>query len=162
MESSTGMNGRVLANNYLSYNALQTGPAFPGNKYAIALNKDNRGCKLYNKCRQVLCEVLCARPPTNRLAEKSQVNLAMWAQKCYRNGTLYQIIDAYLIGYIAPQCLKKYAEVATSCLHDEGIQRLSISDVGWGLEFDLQLQESAEEEIKRLKVHSRLLVEKHR
>ncbi|XVF20890.1 hypothetical protein REPUB_Repub12eG0042500 [Reevesia pubescens] len=86
----------------------------------------------------------------------------MWAQKFYRNGTLYQIIDAYLNGNILPQCLKKYAEVATSCLQDEGIQRPSMSDVVWGLEFDLQLQESAEEEIKWLKVHSRLLVEKHR
>ncbi|XVF20831.1 hypothetical protein REPUB_Repub12eG0036900 [Reevesia pubescens] len=98
----------------------------------------------------VLCEVLCARPPINRLAEKSQVNLAMWVQKRYRNGTLYQIIDPVLKGKIAPECLKKYAEVATSCLHDEGIQRPSMGDVVWGLEFALQLQESAEEEIKRL------------
>ncbi|XP_022759147.1 receptor-like protein kinase FERONIA isoform X2 [Durio zibethinus] len=96
----------------------------------------------------VLCEVLCARPPIHRIAEKSQVNLAMWAQKCYRIGTLYQIIDPFLKGKIAPECLKKYAEVALSCLHDEGIQRPSMSDVVWGLEFALQLQESAEEEIK--------------
>ncbi|XWS75688.1 hypothetical protein CRYUN_Cryun01aG0112900 [Craigia yunnanensis] len=96
----------------------------------------------------VLCEVLCARPPINRIAEKRQVNLAMWAQKCYRNGTLYQIIDPFLRCKIAPECLKKYAEVAISCLHDEGIQRPSMNDVVWGLEFALQLQESAEEEIK--------------
>ncbi|XVE72319.1 hypothetical protein DITRI_Ditri11bG0029900 [Diplodiscus trichospermus] len=96
----------------------------------------------------VLCEVLCARPPINRTAEKGQVNLAMWAQKCYRNGTLYQIIDPFLRGKIAPECLKKYAEVAISCLHDEGIQRPSMNDVVWSLEFALQLQESAEEEIK--------------
>ena len=66
----------------------------------------------------VLCEVLCARPPINRIAEKSQVNLAMWAQKCYRNGTLYQIIDTLLKGKIASECLNKYAEIAISCLHD--------------------------------------------
>ncbi|KAK6279967.1 hypothetical protein POUND7_020234, partial [Theobroma cacao] len=96
----------------------------------------------------VLCEVLCARPPISRIAEKGQVNLAMWAQKCHRNGTFYQIIDPFLRGKIAPECLKKYAEVAMSCLHDEGIQRPSMNDVVWGLEFALQLQESAEEEIK--------------
>ncbi|KAK9012492.1 hypothetical protein V6N11_040541 [Hibiscus sabdariffa] len=94
----------------------------------------------------VLCEVLCARPPINRLAEKSHVNLAMWAQNSYRNGTLYQIIDPFLKGTIAPECLKKYAEVAISCLHDEGIKRPSMNDVVWGLEFALQLQESAEKE----------------
>ncbi|KAB2023103.1 hypothetical protein ES319_D07G258100v1 [Gossypium barbadense] len=96
----------------------------------------------------VLCEVLCAKPPINRLAEKRQVNLAMWAQESYRNGTLYQIIDPFLKGKIAPECLKKYAEVAISCLHDEGIKRPSMIDVVWGLEFALQLQKSAEEEIK--------------
>ncbi|KAH1128700.1 hypothetical protein J1N35_000078 [Gossypium stocksii] len=96
----------------------------------------------------VLCEVLCAKPPINRLAEKRQVNLAMWAQECYRNGTLYKIIDPFLKGKIAPECLKKYAEVAISCLHDEGIKRPSMNDVVWGLEFALQLQKSAEEEIK--------------
>ncbi|KAK5820495.1 receptor-like protein kinase FERONIA [Gossypium arboreum] len=96
----------------------------------------------------VLCEVLCAKPPINRLAEKRQVSLAMWAQECYRNGTLYQIIDPFLKGMVAPECLKKYAEVAISCLHDEGIKRPSMNDVVWGLEFALQLQESAEEEIK--------------
>ncbi|GMI68389.1 FERONIA [Hibiscus trionum] len=96
----------------------------------------------------VLCEVLCARPPVNRLAEKSHVNLAMCAQNSYRNGTLYQIVDPFLKGMIAPECLKKYAEVAISCLHDEGIKRPSMNDVVWGLEFALQLQESAEKEIE--------------
>ncbi|OMO90033.1 hypothetical protein CCACVL1_07542 [Corchorus capsularis] len=97
----------------------------------------------------VLCEVLCARPPISRLvADKSQINLAMWSQKCYRNGNLYQMIDPFLRGKIAPGCLKKYVEVAISCLHDEGIQRPSMSDVVWGLEFALQLQKSAEEEMK--------------
>ncbi|XWS47483.1 hypothetical protein CRYUN_Cryun14cG0156100 [Craigia yunnanensis] len=90
--------------------------------------------------------------PTNMfkayVSRKSQVNLAMWAQKCYRNGTLYQIIDLLLKGKIAPECLKKYAEVAISCLHDERIQRPSMNDAMWGLGFALQLQESAEEEIK--------------
>ncbi|XWS75683.1 hypothetical protein CRYUN_Cryun01aG0112400 [Craigia yunnanensis] len=52
MESGTGVNVRLLAANYISYEALQTGPAFAGDKYAIALNKDNRGCQIYDKCRQ--------------------------------------------------------------------------------------------------------------
>ncbi|XP_021297810.1 uncharacterized protein LOC110426837 [Herrania umbratica] len=58
MESGAGVNARLLASNYISYDALQKGPAFPGNKYAIALNKDNRGCQTYDKCRQVSMYVL--------------------------------------------------------------------------------------------------------
>ncbi|XWS30900.1 hypothetical protein CRYUN_Cryun23aG0031000 [Craigia yunnanensis] len=92
----------------------------------------------------VLCEILCARPPINRTVEKAQVSLAAWAQQCHRNGTLYKIIDPFLRGKIAPECLKKFTEVAMSCLLDEGIERPSMGDVVWSLEFALQLQESGE------------------
>lgn len=89
----------------------------------------------------VLLEVLCARPPLLRTAEKKEGSLAVWARQCYeQNGTLYQIIDPLLKGKITEECLKKYSEVAMSCLGDEGIYRPSMSDVVWGLEFALQLQ----------------------
>ncbi|OWM84722.1 hypothetical protein CDL15_Pgr027509 [Punica granatum] len=92
----------------------------------------------------VLFEVLCARPPVNRTMEKKQISLASWAQSCYRNGTLGKIMDPNLRGRIAPECLKKFAEIAMSCLQDEGALRPSMNDVVWGLEFALQLQENAE------------------
>ncbi|MCI54760.1 receptor-like protein kinase feronia-like, partial [Trifolium medium] len=41
-------------------------------------------------------------------------------------------------------CLKKFGEIATSCLLDDGRMRPSMNDVAWTLEFALQLQESAE------------------
>ncbi|KAJ4707268.1 Receptor-like protein kinase [Melia azedarach] len=96
-------------------------------------------------CGIVLFEVLCARPPILRTAVKKQVSLAAWAQQCYRNGTIDEIIDPFLKGKIKLECLNKYAEVAMSCLNDKGIKRPSMSDVVWGLEFALQLQGSAEE-----------------
>ncbi|XWS47477.1 hypothetical protein CRYUN_Cryun14cG0155500 [Craigia yunnanensis] len=92
----------------------------------------------------VLCEILCARPPISRTVEKEQVSLAAWAQQCHRNGTLYKIIDPFLRGKVAPECSKKFIEVAMSCLLDEGIERPSMGDVVWSLEFALQLQESDE------------------
>ncbi|XP_017974516.1 PREDICTED: uncharacterized protein LOC18601718 [Theobroma cacao] len=58
MESGAGVNARLLASNYISYESLQKGQPFPGDKYAIALNKDNRGCQIYDKCRQVSMYVL--------------------------------------------------------------------------------------------------------
>ncbi|KAK9204534.1 hypothetical protein WN943_014796 [Citrus x changshan-huyou] len=91
----------------------------------------------------VLFEVLCARPPILRTADKKQMSLAVWGQQCYQNGTIDQIVDPFLKGKIKPECLNKFAEVAMSCLIDEGIRRPSMSDVVWGLEFALQLQESS-------------------
>ncbi|MBA0603459.1 hypothetical protein Gorai_003602 [Gossypium raimondii] len=94
----------------------------------------------------VLCEILCARPAIHRSAEKALVNLAAQAQECHRNGTLYNMIDPFLNGKIAVECLKKFTEVVMSCLHDNGMERPSMDAVVWGLQFALQLQETAEEE----------------
>ncbi|TYG38753.1 hypothetical protein ES288_D13G249500v1 [Gossypium darwinii] len=94
----------------------------------------------------VLCEILCARPAIHRSAEKALVNLAAQAQECHRNGTLYNMIDPFLKGKIAVECLKKFTEVVMSCLHDNGMERPSMDAVVWGLQFALQLQETAEEE----------------
>ena len=48
------------------------------------------------------------------------------------------------MGQIAPECLKKFREIVDSCLRDEGIQRPTMSDVAWGLEFAMQLHDEAE------------------
>ncbi|PKI30909.1 hypothetical protein CRG98_048700, partial [Punica granatum] len=53
-------------------------------------------------------------------------------------------MDPNLRGRIAPECVKKFTEIAMSCLQDEGALRPSMNDVVWGLEFALQLQENAE------------------
>ncbi|XP_048327151.2 receptor-like protein kinase FERONIA [Ziziphus jujuba] len=93
----------------------------------------------------VLCEVLCARRPLIRTVDKKQMSLAEWARSCYHNGTLDEIMDKHLKGRIAPECLRKYGEIAVNCLVDNGSERPSMNDVVWGLEFALKLQRSAEE-----------------
>ncbi|KAL6324483.1 hypothetical protein AAG906_013295 [Vitis piasezkii] len=97
----------------------------------------------------VLFEVLCARPPLNQTVEKERVSLAHWAPACYRDGKLEEIVDPFLKGKIAPDCLQKFGEIAVSCLQDQGIERPSMSDVVWGLQFAMQLQESAEQEMEQ-------------
>ncbi|MBA0822203.1 hypothetical protein Goarm_019017, partial [Gossypium armourianum] len=91
----------------------------------------------------VLCEVLCARAPIDRTAEDHmQISLAEWAQHCYINGTLDQVIDTHLQGKIKLASLLKFGEVAISCLASEGIKRPTMSEVVYGLELALKLQGS--------------------
>ncbi|XWS75682.1 hypothetical protein CRYUN_Cryun01aG0112300 [Craigia yunnanensis] len=93
----------------------------------------------------VLFETLCARPPVIQNLPKKQVSLAHWGPICCQRGTLDQIIDPYLTGdQIAPECLKKFGEIAETCVSDKAIERPTMSDVVWSLEFALQLQETAE------------------
>ena len=88
----------------------------------------------------VLLEVLCGRQPLLRMLEKPQVSLVDWAKHWYEKGSLGEIVDPALKGQIAAHCLRKFGEVALSCLVEDGTQRPSMNDVVGVLEFVLQLQ----------------------
>ncbi|TMW83946.1 hypothetical protein EJD97_000372 [Solanum chilense] len=102
----------------------------------------------------VLFEVLCARPALIPNMPKGQVNLADWACRSCKKGNLQQIIDPNLEGQIAPECLNKFAEAAYNCLKDQGVQRPSMNDVVWNLEFILKLQEAADNRGHKMELNS--------
>ncbi|GLU01775.1 hypothetical protein SLE2022_190590 [Rubroshorea leprosula] len=91
----------------------------------------------------VLLEILCGRLVINGGLEKDQIDLTEWARKCIENGTIYDIVDPYLKGKIAPECLGKIVEIAYSCISLEGRDRPTMGEVEVTLELALELQQKA-------------------
>uniref|UniRef100_A0A0E0CUF6 Protein kinase domain-containing protein n=1 Tax=Oryza meridionalis TaxID=40149 RepID=A0A0E0CUF6_9ORYZ len=90
----------------------------------------------------VLFEVLCARPVIDQSLERDEINLAEWAVSLQQKGELAKITDPRIAGQVNDNSLRKFAETAEKCLADYGLDRPSMGDVLWNLEYCLQLQET--------------------
>ncbi|KAI3971966.1 hypothetical protein MKX01_030167 [Papaver californicum] len=91
----------------------------------------------------VLMEVLCTRPALNPVLPREQVNIAEWAMIWQKKGMLGQIMDPKLAGKVNPASLKKFGETAENCLAEYGVDRPTMGDVLWNLEYALQLEETS-------------------
>ncbi|OMO52830.1 hypothetical protein COLO4_36945 [Corchorus olitorius] len=88
----------------------------------------------------VLFEVLSVRAVICPNLPRDQVSLAEWAMQWHRKGMIEKIVDPKIAGSINGESLKKFAEVAEKCLGEYGVDRPSMGDVLWSLEYSLQLQ----------------------
>ncbi|KAJ0103374.1 hypothetical protein Patl1_04564 [Pistacia atlantica] len=91
----------------------------------------------------VLMEVLCTRPALNPVLPREQVNIAEWAMTWQKKGMLDQIMDPNLVGKVNLASLKKFGETAEKCLAEHGVDRPSMGDVLWNLEYAFQLEETS-------------------
>ncbi|PIN24676.1 Serine/threonine protein kinase [Handroanthus impetiginosus] len=91
----------------------------------------------------VLLEVLCARPVIDHSLPREQGSLSEWAMSWQRKGELDKIVDPLLVGKININCLRKYGEIVEKCLQEYGVDRPSMVDVLWDLEYCLKLQNTA-------------------
>ncbi|XVE72312.1 hypothetical protein DITRI_Ditri11bG0029200 [Diplodiscus trichospermus] len=114
-----------------------------------------RGGGLTEKCDVysfgvLLFEMLCARKVIDVRLMENQRNLVPWARRCIGAGTIYNIIDPYLKGKIAPECFKIYVDMAYSCTCLEGNTRPDTGEVEMMLERALELQEKADSKMLHL------------
>lgn len=91
----------------------------------------------------VLMEVVCSRPALNPVLPREQVNIAEWALTWQKKGMLDNIMDGNLAGKVNPASLRKFGETAEKCLSEYGVDRPSMGDVLWNLEYALQLEETS-------------------
>ncbi|GMY11841.1 probable receptor-like protein kinase At2g23200 [Fagus crenata] len=91
----------------------------------------------------VLLEILCARPAVSNLLPLEEVNLAEWGMMWQRKGQLEKIIDPMLVDKIKPSSLRKFGETAEKCLKASSVQRPTMHEVLYDLQYALQLQETA-------------------
>ncbi|KAM2567761.1 hypothetical protein EV1_010765 [Malus domestica] len=87
----------------------------------------------------VLFEVLCAKSCSTEMPEGAE-----------RGETFPAMIDPFLAGKVAPDCLRKFMNIAEICVRPAGAERPTMGEAEVELERALELQESADA-VKQLK-----------
>ncbi|XP_021295597.1 probable serine/threonine-protein kinase At1g01540 [Herrania umbratica] len=101
----------------------------------------------------VLFEVLCARKVFDPTLDEDERHLADWVRRCIDRGTIYNIIDPYLKGKIAPTCFKIFMDLAHCCTSLEGNTWPEMDEVTLMLKLALEMQEKADSQMKNLDPH---------
>ncbi|PPS15741.1 hypothetical protein GOBAR_AA04819 [Gossypium barbadense] len=98
----------------------------------------------------ILYEVLLGRTAYDSTLPKHKQHILNWLKESQREGTINNSIDPYLKGRIAPECLEKYSDIASSCAHYKGNERPAMGEVVVTLELALELQERADSKMEAI------------
>ncbi|MFQ6633904.1 hypothetical protein Gotur_011629, partial [Gossypium turneri] len=98
----------------------------------------------------VLFEVVFGKKAFNRTSVWNEKHMLELATESLWKGTIYHDIDPYLKGRIAPECLNKHLEIASSCVHRKGNERPAMGEVEVTLELALELQERADSKMESI------------
>ncbi|KAG7993573.1 hypothetical protein I3843_01G010700 [Carya illinoinensis] len=90
----------------------------------------------------VLLEVICARPAIIQSSQLDEVNLAEWGMLWQKKGQLENIIDPILVGNIKPSSLRIFGVIVEKCLKAFSIERPTMHDVLYDLNYALRLQQT--------------------
>ncbi|XP_063935665.1 serine/threonine-protein kinase PBL35-like isoform X1 [Daucus carota subsp. sativus] len=110
--------------------------------YYVATHRLTRKTDVY-AFGVVLFEVLCGRPAVDRSLDEEQISLAGWAQQCFEEGLLEQIIDTNIKASISSDSLNTFVDVAIKCLLMQPKLRPTMAEIVVGLESALALQEKS-------------------
>ncbi|KAK6270619.1 hypothetical protein POUND7_007717 [Theobroma cacao] len=89
--------------------------------------------------------------------DEYELDLADWVRQCISEGTIYNVIDPYLKGRIAPECFKTFVDVAYCCISEKGDKRPEMGEVELMLEFALEMQEKADSEMVDVDPHGQCM-----
>ncbi|XP_047326927.1 receptor-like protein kinase FERONIA [Impatiens glandulifera] len=90
----------------------------------------------------VMWEALSGRPALEEGTKSTKItkNLALWAQQCYKEGKIDQIIDPAIKPSISSPSLDVFTALANKCVHNDPTKRLSMADVAVFLKTALDFQ----------------------
>ncbi|KAI3496542.1 hypothetical protein L1887_38907 [Cichorium endivia] len=98
----------------------------------------------------VLLEVLCRKRAVDKSLDEEQWGLVAWAQEYIKEGKLKLIVDSDIRGKISAKCLKGFVRIAEKCLLSNPKHRPTMSEVVFGLESILTLQEKTDSSLQAI------------
>ncbi|KAJ9551323.1 hypothetical protein OSB04_015368 [Centaurea solstitialis] len=92
----------------------------------------------------VLFELLSGRLAVDIYLNEEQCSLVKWARKCVKDRKVDQLVDSSIRGTIFPKCLRRFVQIADSCLYPVPKGRPSMTEIVASLQVLLELHEKSD------------------
>nr|GMD86122.1 Receptor-like protein kinase HERK 1 [Ipomoea batatas] len=108
-----------------------------------SIDRSNGGDEV-SKYAEETSSISRSKPVIDPSRPRENVNLIEWVMNTLKKGDLETAVDPHIKAGLNPESLQKFAETAEKCLAGCGLDRPTMGDVLWNLEFALQLQRKDE------------------